>query len=423
MGSTPPLTITDQDPTMKVAIAQEFPETRHRYCMWHIMLKVTDKVSPELAKNEAFRRELNDVVWNDSLTTPKFEVAWKEIIEKFGLIENPWLNRMYDERASWIPACFEDVFMGGLLRTTSRSEAENRIFRSNTSKHICVSEFFNRIESSIRKQRLIQTELNDASLAQTPPYKTQLRIERAAASIYTLTVFYDVQKEICAGCFDCRVRGVTPGEAGNTYEVEDAHDVRYTVFVEHGTRTTTCECRMYIRIGLLCSHAFAVLIYDRNEDIPPQHITPRWTRTALTTSPITTCNDTLQRGTPRARGTKEESDVLNTVYRCIAMAQRDPTKLKQIRNALTEIETTWCNNGEDDVAVEKGKQSIKETFCGAPTPDTITVHPPAVSSTKGSGKRMRTAKEIAMKEQNKKKRTCKTCGLATGHNSRSCPQK
>ncbi|XP_019162011.1 PREDICTED: protein FAR1-RELATED SEQUENCE 5-like [Ipomoea nil] len=213
MGSTPPFTITDQDPAMKVAIAQEFPETRHRYCMWHIMAKVNDKVSPELAKNEVFRRELNDVVWNESLTTAKFEVEWKAIIEKFGLIENPWLNRMYDERASWIPACFEGVFMGGLLRTTSRSEAENRIFRSNTSKHIC--------------------------------------------------------KEICAGCFDCRVRGVTPGEAGNTYEVEDEHYVRYTVFVEHGTRTTTCECRMYIRIGLLCSHAFAVLIYDRNEDIPP----------------------------------------------------------------------------------------------------------------------------------------------------------
>ncbi|XP_019166314.1 PREDICTED: protein FAR1-RELATED SEQUENCE 5-like [Ipomoea nil] len=293
MGSTPPLTITDQDPAMKVAIAQEFPETRHRYCMWHIMAKVSDKVSPELAKNEAFRRELNDVVWNDSLTTTKFEVAWKGVIEKFGLIENPWLNRMYDERASWIPTCFEGVFMGRLLHTTSRSKAENRIFRSNTSKHICVSEFFNRIESTIRKQRLTQTELNGASIAQTPPYKTQLRIERAAASLYTLTVFYDVQKEICAKCFDCRVRGVTHGESGNTYEVEDEHDVRYTVFVEHGTKTTT-------------------------------------------------------------------------LYRCIAMAQGDSTKLEQISNALKEIETTWCIDGEDDVAIEKGKRSIKETFCGAP---------------------------------------------------------
>ncbi|XP_019168045.1 PREDICTED: protein FAR1-RELATED SEQUENCE 5-like [Ipomoea nil] len=314
MGSTPPLTVTDQDPAMKVAIAREFPETSHRYCMWHIMAKVGDKVSPELAKNEAFRRELNDVVWNDSLTTAKFEVAWKGVIQKFGLMENPWLNRMYDERASWIPACFEGVFMGGL-------------------------------------------------------------------------------KEICAGCFECRVRAVAHGEAGNTYEVEDEHEIRYTVFVENGTRTTTCECRMYNRIGLLCSHAFAVLIYDRNGDIPRNISPPRWTRTALTNSPIKTCNDTLQRGNHTARGNKEESNVLNTLYRCIAMAQGDVTKLEQISNALKEIESTWCTNGEDGGVVDKGKRSIKETFCGAPTPDSITVHPPAVSSTKGSGKRMRTAKE------------------------------
>ncbi|XP_019166897.1 PREDICTED: uncharacterized protein LOC109162669 [Ipomoea nil] len=149
-----------------------------------------------------------------------------------------------------------------------------------------------------------------------------------------------VTKEICAGCFECRVRAVTHGEAGNTYEVEDEHEIRYTVFVENGTRTTTCECRMYNRIGMLCSHAFAVLIYDRNEDIPPQHITPRWTRTALTNSPIKSCNDTLQRDNPTTRGNKEESNVLNTVYRCIAMAQGDVTKLEQISKALKEIEST-----------------------------------------------------------------------------------
>ncbi|XP_019153492.1 PREDICTED: protein FAR1-RELATED SEQUENCE 5-like [Ipomoea nil] len=128
MGSAPHITVTDQNPAMKVEIAKEFPETRHRYCMWHIMTKVSDKVSTELARNEEFRRELNGVVWNDSATSEYFEVAWRGVIEKYGLQENAWLKHMYDERATWVPACFEDVFMDGLLRTTSRSKAENRIF-------------------------------------------------------------------------------------------------------------------------------------------------------------------------------------------------------------------------------------------------------------------------------------------------------
>ncbi|XP_076915284.1 protein FAR1-RELATED SEQUENCE 5-like [Bidens hawaiensis] len=42
-GSAPKVVVTDQDPTMKQAIASVFPNTRHRLCMWHIMKKVADK--------------------------------------------------------------------------------------------------------------------------------------------------------------------------------------------------------------------------------------------------------------------------------------------------------------------------------------------------------------------------------------------
>lgn len=44
-GYAPPVFVTDQDPAMKRAIADVFPETRHRLCMWHIMDKVTAKVN------------------------------------------------------------------------------------------------------------------------------------------------------------------------------------------------------------------------------------------------------------------------------------------------------------------------------------------------------------------------------------------
>ncbi|XP_019150228.1 PREDICTED: protein FAR1-RELATED SEQUENCE 2-like [Ipomoea nil] len=94
MGSTPRITATNQDPTMKVAIAKEFPETRHRYCMWNIMTKVSDKVSTEMARNEEFRWELNGVVWNDSATSEYFEVGWKGVNEKYSLQENAWLKRL-----------------------------------------------------------------------------------------------------------------------------------------------------------------------------------------------------------------------------------------------------------------------------------------------------------------------------------------
>ncbi|XP_019178143.1 PREDICTED: protein FAR1-RELATED SEQUENCE 5-like [Ipomoea nil] len=422
MGSIPRITVTDQDPAMKVAITKEFPETRHRYCMWHIMTKVSDKVSPDLARNEEFRRELNDVVWNDSATSEYFEVAWKGVIEKYALHENAWLKRTYEEREKWVPACFENVFMGGLLRTTSRSEAENRIFRTNTNKHMCLSEFFIRLESTIRKQWIIEADLSGACNAQTPPFKTQLRIEQDAAAQYTLTVFYEVQDNICVGCFDCRVRSVKLDGPINTYVVEDEYNKIFTVIVENGTDTTTCTCRMYTRIGLLCSHAYAVLIYERIDQTPPQHINPRWTKTALKNTNVVG-NDSLQHARTSSTNSNQESTIVNLLYRCLGLAQGDSSKLEPIRKTLEDFEATLSESGRELGGPDKGKQVIMESYCGVPEPDEINVHPPPVSSNKGSGKRMRTAKEIAMKEQSKKKRTCKTCGLATGHNSRSCPQK
>ncbi|GKA49051.1 FAR1 DNA binding domain, zinc finger, SWIM-type, MULE transposase domain containing protein [Tanacetum coccineum] len=43
-GKAPKVVVTDQDPTMKVAIEEIFPESRHRLCMWHTMKKLAGKV-------------------------------------------------------------------------------------------------------------------------------------------------------------------------------------------------------------------------------------------------------------------------------------------------------------------------------------------------------------------------------------------
>ncbi|XP_019171103.1 PREDICTED: protein FAR1-RELATED SEQUENCE 5-like [Ipomoea nil] len=302
MGSTPAITVTDQDPAMKVAIAKEFPETRHRYCMWHIMTKVGDKVSSELAKNEEFRRELNSVVWNDSSTSEYFEIAWNGVIEK--------------------------------------------------------------------KQRLKQTELSAACNGHTPPLKTQLRIEQETASLYTLTVFYEVQDEICAGCFSCRVRTITHGETVNTYVVEDEFGVRNTIHVENGSMTTTCACRMYKRVGLLCRHAFAVFMDERIDHIPPQHITPRWTRTAIPKTTGDIGNEGREQGKYAPTGNKEESNVINKFYGCLGMAQGNVVRMQEIEHVLDEFKTTWGEDEEGHGAANKGKQDIIESYCGIPAPET-----------------------------------------------------
>jgi hypothetical protein len=53
-GVAPHLITTDEDASMKAAIAEILPDTAHRFCMWHIMDKVPEKVGPSIREDQNF---------------------------------------------------------------------------------------------------------------------------------------------------------------------------------------------------------------------------------------------------------------------------------------------------------------------------------------------------------------------------------
>ncbi|KAI8536292.1 hypothetical protein RHMOL_Rhmol10G0246100 [Rhododendron molle] len=78
-GCAPKAIITDQCMAMKNAIEDVFPNTRHRWCIWHILKKVPEK----LGKYDAYKSIspcLQSVVY-DSLTKDEFEDAWEIFIK------------------------------------------------------------------------------------------------------------------------------------------------------------------------------------------------------------------------------------------------------------------------------------------------------------------------------------------------------
>jgi hypothetical protein len=117
------LIITDEDTSMKAAIAQILPDTTHRLCMWHIMEKVPEKVGPSLRDEEKFWERCNKCVWG-SENSDDFKSQWNSIITDFGLVGNVWFSSKFDIRQSWIPVYFVDIPLAGILRTTSRSEVQ-----------------------------------------------------------------------------------------------------------------------------------------------------------------------------------------------------------------------------------------------------------------------------------------------------------
>ncbi|CAL5399418.1 unnamed protein product [Camellia sinensis] len=102
MSDHPPKAIiTDQCKAMQNVIEIVFPNTRHRWCLWHIMKKIPKKLKG-YSQYESMKMDLQNAVY-DTFTKDEFEMKWKEMIAKFNLYENQWLGVLYDERQRWVP--------------------------------------------------------------------------------------------------------------------------------------------------------------------------------------------------------------------------------------------------------------------------------------------------------------------------------
>src|SRR5688572_6368730 len=174
--------------------------------VWHIMKKLKDKVSFELRSDENFLKRINYFVYNRDNEPHAFESEWAKLLFDYKeqkLDENVWLSTMYNIREMWVPAYFRSIYMGGLFRTTSRSESENNFFNFFVNKFLTLVELQMRFQSAMDAQRHKLEILESKDKLFTPPLKTPLMLEKHAASLYTLAAFYDFQAEICAACFEC----------------------------------------------------------------------------------------------------------------------------------------------------------------------------------------------------------------------------
>ncbi|XP_021719913.1 protein FAR1-RELATED SEQUENCE 5-like [Chenopodium quinoa] len=145
---------------MGIAIQKVFTKTKHRLCMWHIMRKVPEKVGTQFCNETEFLKKLSAVVWDREIDPHVFVYCWNSVMEEFDLVDHEWFAYMFKIRHLWIPAYFRDLFMGGLLHSTSRHE---------------------------------QDELNRLNKSE-PQLLTHLHLEKHAAVVYSRTKFYDFKK-------------------------------------------------------------------------------------------------------------------------------------------------------------------------------------------------------------------------------------
>ncbi|WVZ49235.1 hypothetical protein U9M48_000609 [Paspalum notatum var. saurae] len=103
---------TYQDPAMPVALQRVFRNTIHRLRF----------------ENEDFKAKFQSII-HHPLTPNEFEAAWDMMLDEFSLRDDTTFKKFYELRKDWIPAFFKDDFCGVMV-STQRSESTNKVVKN-----------------------------------------------------------------------------------------------------------------------------------------------------------------------------------------------------------------------------------------------------------------------------------------------------
>ncbi|XP_031129407.1 protein FAR-RED IMPAIRED RESPONSE 1-like [Ipomoea triloba] len=290
--------------------------------------------------------------------------------------------------------------MGGLMRTTSRSEAENGVFGSCINENGTLLEFFTQFDSVIEMQRHRQTQLIAETETSTPRTKTPLLIEKHAASIYTISVFYDVQAEIYEGCFSCKITWREAAEDITVYTIKEGQAKSFQVSYARETGEIQCSCGKFNRVGILCRHVFVVLKDDDAEMIPPKYIVQRWTKKGNAKE--------IEAHTEDKDENKLAGKVWNEFNNYMALSKGNIKDLHEILNFMVYKKGEMMKS-KGMIEGKRKNSDLVDTFYGTQTTTTITIKPPPISKNKGSGKRLKSAREKAADMKKNDGRKCNGC--------------
>ncbi|KAH6797045.1 hypothetical protein C2S52_021599 [Perilla frutescens var. hirtella] len=364
MGRSPAMLITDQDPGLKITVQRSLSETRHPLCMWHIMLKVLDKVPAHLRKNELFREKFNNIVWSDFIEPVEFEKKWEKIMVEFGLTETSWFSSI-----------------------------------------------------ALDSQRHTYAEMNSLDESFVPELRTPILLEKHAATVYTTSIFHKVQKEIYAACFKCRLMSIVHDERQLVYEVNDGCYGIFQVRYDRDENTVVCSCAKFVRKGLLCCHIFIILKDLSFDRIPDKYMLSRWRRTSYFDAGNGGSGDLVN----HCAGLEDNKVMINTCisefYACITLVEGDKERTSELLRGVRDLKIIIGQN--DDMENSDDKDKLFSDFYGSAPPSKIDVLPPKFVKMKGSESRLKPREEKQVERANKPLRTCRKCKKKCHHDARN----
>ncbi|XP_031384521.1 protein FAR-RED ELONGATED HYPOCOTYL 3 isoform X2 [Punica granatum] len=277
-GQPPKVIITEQDKTIKSVISEVFPFSRHCFCLWHILGRVSDSLCHVIKRHEYFMAKFEKCV-NRSWTEEEFEKRWWKLVDRCDLKDDEWVRSLYEDRKLWVPTFIKDVCLAGMC-TVQRAESVNSFFDKYVHKKTSAQEFVKQYEVFLQDRYEEESKAESDTWNKQSMLKSPSPFEKCVSGVYTHAVFKKFQVEVL-GAVACHPKEDRQDESGVTFRVHDVEkNQEFTVTWNEMKSEVSCMCRLFEYKGYLCRHALVVLQMCGLSSIPSPYILKRWTKDA-----------------------------------------------------------------------------------------------------------------------------------------------
>ena len=99
-GKKPQTILIDQDATMAKVLASQWLETHHCSCVWHMYQNAAKQLKEVFGRYSTFAANFSSRVY-DYDYEDDFLDAWDNMLDKYDLKNNSWLQRQFQLREKW----------------------------------------------------------------------------------------------------------------------------------------------------------------------------------------------------------------------------------------------------------------------------------------------------------------------------------
>ncbi|KAF6156481.1 hypothetical protein GIB67_011282 [Kingdonia uniflora] len=253
-----------------------FPNTKHRFCLWHITNKFPEKIGHAYREPSTFKEDIDSIMHN-TYKAVEFEIKWIYLMKKHKLDDNVWTQGIFNIRQRWIPLWNKETFFVG-MSSTGWSESTNNFFNGWLPITTGLYSFVTKYEAAlivVYERESAKDFASEHIYRQVGPHQALLK---DAAKIYTRTMFHKLQNQ-----FDQIVRfiAIERHVEGNVRQLTvKSHSGRVESFglqIDLKKLTGNYGCKLFEYVELPCCHLLKVFSKYDIFKIPEAFIMTRWT--------------------------------------------------------------------------------------------------------------------------------------------------